>query len=83
MYIHVHVKVLPQMFSCAFVPAFCWLIQEPFDAQSFVSRLLGFGDVKGLMRQLQESQEDAGDPKEMMCVRFHSSVTFSCVMRFV
>ncbi|CAM9838591.1 unnamed protein product, partial [Ascophyllum nodosum] len=39
---------------------------ELFDAQSFVSRLLGFGDVKGLMRQLQESQDESGDPKEMM-----------------
>lgn len=56
------------MCSCAFVSTFCWSVQEPFDAQSFVNRLLGFGDVKGLMRQLQESQEEAGDPKEMMCV---------------
>ncbi|CAM9385366.1 unnamed protein product, partial [Ectocarpus sp. 6 AP-2014] len=39
---------------------------EAFDAQSFVSRLLGFGDMKGLMRQIQESQEGSGDPKEMM-----------------
>lgn len=42
--------------------------QEAFDAQSFVSRLLGFGDMKGLMQQIQESQEGSGDPKEMMCV---------------
>ncbi|CAN0528449.1 unnamed protein product, partial [Ectocarpus sp. 12 AP-2014] len=39
---------------------------EAFDAQSFVSRLLGFGDMKGLMKQIQESQEGSGDPKEMM-----------------
>eukprot|EP00903_Cladosiphon_okamuranus_P006987 g6800.t1 len=39
---------------------------EAFDAQSFVSRLLGFGDMKGLMQQIQESQEGSGDPKEMM-----------------
>lgn len=44
-------------------------VQEPFDAQSFVSRLLGFGDVKGLMQQLRDSQEGSGDQKEMMCVR--------------
>lgn len=44
-------------------------VQEPFDAQSFVSRLLGFGDMKGLMQQLRDSQEGSGDPKEMMCVR--------------
>lgn len=40
--------------------------QEAFDAQSFVSRLLGFGDMKGLVQQIQESQEGSGDPKEMM-----------------
>ena len=40
--------------------------QEAFDAQSFVNRLLGFGDVKGLVQQLQESQEGSGDPKEIM-----------------
>ncbi|CAM9619481.1 unnamed protein product, partial [Scytosiphon promiscuus] len=39
---------------------------EAFDAHSFVSRLLGFGDMKGLMQQIQESQEGSGDPKEMM-----------------
>lgn len=44
----------------------CEQTQEPFDAQSFVSRLLGFGDIKGLVQQLRESQEGAGDPKEMM-----------------
>lgn len=42
--------------------------QEAFDAQSFVSRLLGFGDMRGLVQQIQESQEESGDPKEMMCV---------------
>lgn len=68
---------------CKCLPTFFWSIQEPFDAQSFVSRLLGFGDVKGLMRQLQESQEEAGDPKEMMCVYFHSNITHSSAMRFV
>ncbi|CAM9657700.1 unnamed protein product, partial [Pylaiella littoralis] len=39
---------------------------EAFDAQSFVSRLLGFGDMRGLAQQIQESQEGAVDPKEMM-----------------
>lgn len=43
-------------------------MQEAFDAQSFVSRLLGFGDMKGLVQQIQESQEGSGNPKEMMCV---------------
>ena len=42
------------------------VLQEAFDAQSFVSRLLGFGDMKGLMQQIQESQEGSGDPKELM-----------------
>lgn len=54
--------------------AFTWytvsdcVMQEAFDAQSFVSRLLGFGDMKGLVQQIQENQEGSGDPKEMMCV---------------
>ena len=53
------------------------LSQELFDAQSFVSRLLGFGDVKGLMRQLQESQDESGDPKEMMCAQQTSNKIFA------
>ncbi|CAM9712020.1 unnamed protein product, partial [Chrysoparadoxa australica] len=35
---------------------------ELFDAQSFVGKLMGFGDIRGLMRELHESV----DPKEMM-----------------
>lgn len=56
-------------FSTFFFPHVAFsTVQEAFDAQSFVSRLLGFGDMKGLMKQIQESQEGAGDPKEMMYV---------------
>lgn len=52
--------------DCFLIIRLPWCRQEAFDAQSFVSRLLGLGDMKGFVQQLRESQEGSGDPKEMM-----------------
>lgn len=38
---------------------------EPFDAQSFVSRLLGKWDVKGIVNLYNESKEDINEPELM------------------
>jgi len=39
---------------------------EPFNARSFVSKLLGFGDVRGLMENIKEIQGDKKDQDAMM-----------------
>jgi signal recognition particle subunit SRP54 len=40
---------------------------DPFDAQSFVSKLLGFGDVRGLMQAVQDV--NAGDDAQELAER--------------
>lgn len=39
---------------------------EPFDAQSFVSKLLGFGDVRGLMEAMKSASPDGKTQQELM-----------------
>ena len=39
---------------------------EPFNAQSFVSKLLGFGDVRGLMEAMNGSPDDKDELMEKM-----------------
>jgi len=38
---------------------------EPFRAQSFVSRLLGFGDMRGLVESIKETVDDSKSPAAM------------------
>ena len=39
---------------------------DPFNARSFVSKLLGFGDVRGLMEEMKSIQGDGKGQEEMM-----------------
>lgn len=39
---------------------------DPFNAKSFVSKLLGFGDVRGLMEEMKSIQGDTKTQEEMM-----------------